>query len=74
MTHPPTRRGFRLTPEAQREFEDFELTAEECSCYGDRGPCARCLHPGNPDALDLDDSAWEPATPDFFALNKEFSS
>lgn len=57
-----SRDGMRLTAAAQDDRDQFE------SKYGDRGncschlspPCGSCLHPGNPNNQDEDDSCWEP--------------
>lgn len=62
----------RLTAEAQADRDDFESRDSGCTCFISP-PCGHCTHPGNPHNQE-DDECWEPAEPDFFALNKEFSS
>ncbi|MNZ18475.1 hypothetical protein D3C78_354880 [compost metagenome] len=57
-----SRKGMRLTEQAQDERDDFEAgygSPRNCSCF-QSAPCGCCTHPGNPHNQDEDDEAWEP--------------
>lgn len=49
-----------LTPEAQKDRDDFEATFGSdgnCSCHLSP-PCSSCIHSGNPINQYEDDTAW----------------
>jgi hypothetical protein len=53
-----TREGFRLTPIADADAAEYMANFEGCSCHIS-APCSSCVHPGNPNNLAEDDTAWE---------------
>lgn len=47
-----------LTPAAQALHDEFKNEGRGCACHLGGAPCSHCTHPGNPHALEADDSAW----------------
>lgn len=50
----------KLTEQAIEDRADFNLLREErgCSCF-QVAPCSVCVHPGNPENQENDESCWE---------------
>jgi hypothetical protein len=55
----PTRRGYRLTEDAELDYQAWRDMGG-CSCPTGNPPCSYCTHQGHPLSLENDDDAWIP--------------